>query len=103
MPAGRGTPTPEELAGGSAIANPEGRVPGFGAWLGPTKNALDMEVNPMGHQVDYRQFRNMIPTAQEMKLGEVESVRGKFGVNDFIKEMDAYRPKGEASGSVGLG
>lgn len=96
-------PTPEQLAQAQAQYDTSQRVPGFAAWEGPTTNALGMTVNPQGQSVDYRNFRELLPTQQEMKVGEVTSVRGKFGAQDFFKEMERSRPKGQTSAVAGRG
>lgn len=74
------------------------RVASFGAYGGSTTNALGIDIpEASGHQVDYRQFSRLLPSEQEAKIGAVESVRGSAGVSDYIKEMEASRPKGGAA------
>jgi len=73
------------------------RVASFGAYGGPTTNALGIDIpEASGQQVDYRQFSRLLPSEQQAKVGAVESVRGSSGVSDFIKEMESARPKGNA-------
>ena len=74
------------------------RIAGFGAGNFPTTNALGMQVNEtMGKDVRYDQFANLLPTEQEMKVGEVASIRGDAGVSDWVAEMERSRPKGGGS------
>lgn len=80
------------------------RIAGFGAYFGPTKNALGIEIPEVaGKDVDYRQFSNLLPSEQQMKVGAVESVRGAAGVTDWVEEMERSRPKGGAFGAAGYG
>ncbi|MBA2708299.1 MAG: hypothetical protein H0U59_10910 [Gemmatimonadaceae bacterium] len=72
----------------------------YQAWGGPTTNALGVNLGEevSGQGVDYRKFVNQLaPSEQQMKLGEVESVRGSAGVADWLSEMDRSRPKGTAT------
>jgi len=76
-----------------------GRLPGEGpGWM---QNAQGMQIQGRGDQVRYDKFKDMASTLQEMNLGGVQSVRGKFGINDFVKELERSRPKGSASGKSG--
>lgn len=81
-----------------------GRIASFGAYGGPTTNALGVEVGEVsGQDVDYRQFANLLPSEQDAKIGEIESIRGPSGVTDFVAEMERSRPKGRASGAASFG
>lgn len=82
-----------------------GRTAGFGAYGGPTRNALGVDVGPgvSGAQVDYRQFAKKLPTEQGMFLGGIESVRGASGVTDWTAELERSRPKGRATGAASYG
>lgn len=72
---------------------------GFGAYSGPTTNALGVEIPEVsGKDVDFREFSDLLPTEQGVKLSGIESVRGPSGVNDFAEEMLRSRPKGRARG-----
>ena len=74
-----------------------GDQPLYEAWKGPTVNALGMDRGEevSGQGVDYRKFtQQLTPVQQQMKLGEIESVRGEAGVQDWFAEMDRARPKG---------
>lgn len=81
------------------------RKAGFGAWTGPTTNALGMNVNEIsGKDTNYKQFASLLPTEQEMKVGEVASIRGDAGISDWVAEMERSRPKGGGgSGSLAWG
>lgn len=75
-----------------------GRVASFGAYGGPTTNALGVQVSEVsGGDVDYRKFSKLLPSQQEAKVGAIESVRGPYGVSDWVKEMEMSRPKGDTS------
>lgn len=77
---------------------------GFGAWMGPTTNALGIEIGEVaGKDVDYRKFSKLLPSQQQAKVGAIESVRGGYGVSDWVAEMERSRPKGKATGAVGFG
>lgn len=79
-----------------------GRVASFGNYTGPTTNALGVTVSePTGQKVDYRQFSRLLPSQQQMKLGEISSL-GRYEP-DFIKEMEKSRPKGFATGAASFG
>lgn len=97
--------TPENL---QAISNTlrtsasSGLVPSFGAYSGPTTNALGVTVGePTGQKVDYRNFMRLLPSQQQMKLGEVASI-GRYEP-DFVEEMERSRPKGFATGAASFG
>lgn len=83
----------------------KGRVAGFGAYSGPTTNALGVEINEAsGKDVDFRNFSKMTPSEQQAKFGGIESIRGPFGATDYIAEMERSRPKGgAAAGSAAYG
>lgn len=97
--AGTGPPSTNTLQ--QTYNSTQGNKAGFSAWKGPTTNALGMQVDPQGHKVDYRQWSDMFPSIQEMRLGAVQSV-GKW-LPDYGKELERSRPKGGASGSVSWG
>lgn len=79
-------------------------IAGFGAYGGPTTNAMGVNVAEVtGSDVDYRQFAKLLPSQQEAKIGEVESVRGPWGGGDFIAEMQRSKPKGQAAGVSAYG
>lgn len=72
---------------------------GFGAYNGPTTNALGVEIPEVtGQSTDFRKFAKMLPTEQGIKLSGIESVRGPSGVTDYTEELLRSRPKGRASG-----
>lgn len=78
------------------------QVPAFGEWAGPTTNALGMQITePTGQKVNYSAFMRMLPSQQDMKLAEVESI-GRWAP-DFVKEMEAARPRGGARGPAAFG
>lgn len=79
-----------------------GRTPEFGNYTGPTTNALGVKVSePTGQKVDYRNFSNLLPSQQQMKFGEIESL-GRYSP-DYVKEMEKSRPKGGATGAAAFG
>jgi hypothetical protein len=96
-------PTTAELQQAYDSTSTTGRRPGFGEWTGNVTTRQGVEVNPSGHLENYTNFKNLLPTQQEMRLGAVQQVRGKWGVNDFLAEMERARPKGTVSGAAGLG
>lgn len=100
-----GAPTTEQLQAAydaTDTTTPGGmKRPGFGAWGGPTTNNFGMQVNANGAKEDYRQFSDLLPSQQDMRLAAVESV-GKF-TPDFLAEMQRSRPKGGASGVASYG
>ena len=77
----------------------------FGAYGGPTVNAMGVDIGREveGSQVDYRKFTDLLPSQQQAKVGGVESVRGPWGAGDWIKEMNASRPKGGGAGTAAFG
>ena len=90
-------PTSGDLnAIGAGLQTSGKRIASFGAWNGPTTNALGMTVGePTGNKVDYRQFSNLLPSQQEMKFGAIESIGRPTA--DYTKEMELSRPKGAAN------
>ena len=93
-----GAPTTQQL---QSAYDATGKGPGFGAWQGATTNRLGMTVNPMGQKEDYRQFSNLLPSQQDMRVAAAGSV-GKYEP-DFVKEMQRSRPKGGVSGVAAYG
>lgn len=94
--------TPEALQATSNTLSTSGKVPSFGAWNGPKTNSLGFTPSQAsGQSVNYRQFSNLLPSQQEMKFGEVASI-GRY-IPDYVKEMEASRPKGQATGAAAFG
>lgn len=84
----------QQIASGLSTSGRD--VASFGAYGGPTKNALGVEVPEVsGKDVDYREFTDLLPSEQQAKIGAVESVRGPYGVTDYVEEMERSRPKGQ--------
>lgn len=54
-----------------------------------------------GARNDYRKWRNLLPSQQEMKAGQVEYQGKYFG--DWQEELERNRPKGGYAGSVSYG
>lgn len=98
-------PTQQELQAAYDSTNTQNTAqrPQFGSWGGPTTTKQGVEVNAQGHKENYTNFKNLLPVQQEMRLGAVQGVRGKFGVNDFLAEMERSRPKGTTSGAASYG
>ena len=91
-------PTQQELQAAYDSTNTQNTAtPAFGAWGGPTTTKQGVQVNASGQKENYTNFQNLLPVQQEMRLGAVQGVRGKFGVNDFLAEMERSRPKGSAT------
>lgn len=77
---------------------------GFGAYGGPTTNAQGVQINEVaGKDVDYRSLMKMLPSEQEAKFGSIESVRGPYGVADWLAEVERSRPKGQTQGATAYG
>jgi len=72
-----------------------------GYWSGPTKNALDMEVNPLGHKNQFQKFLNFTPAQQQMNIGAASSV-GRYD-KDYIAEFTKATPRGKSSGGIQYG
>lgn len=84
----------QQIASGLSTSGRD--VASFGAYGGPTRNALGVEVPEVsGKDVDYREFTDLLPSEQQAKIGAVESVRGPYGVTDYVEEMERSRPKGQ--------
>lgn len=92
----------ENLQAISDSLNMQGKAATFGAYGGPTTNALGVEVSqPTGSQVDYRKFKRLLPSQQQMKVGEAESI-GRYAP-DWLGELENSRPRGGATGAASYG
>lgn len=96
-------PTTAELQAAYDTTDTSTAPRGFGAWGGTDTTRQGVKVNPSGHLENYTNFSNLLPTQQEMRLGGVQEIRGKYGVNDFLGEMEKARPKGSAQAAAGYG
>lgn len=96
-------PTTAELQAAYDTTDTSTAPQGFGAWGGTDTTRQGVKVNPSGHLENYTNFSNLLPTQQEMRLGGVQEIRGKYGVNDFLGEMEKARPKGSAQAAAGYG
>lgn len=85
-----------------SLATTGGRRPGFAAYNGPTTNNLGVTVNPSGQKVDYRQFSNLLPAQQEMKVAADATSIGRYEP-DYIQELQKSRPKGAVQGVSSYG
>jgi len=72
-----------------------------GYWSGPTKNALEMNVNPLGHKNQFQKFLNFTPAQQQMNIGAAASV-GRYD-KDYIAEFTKATPRGKSSGGIQYG
>lgn len=101
--ASSGAPSLDQLNAASANlqTNAGQRVPGFQNYAGPTTNNLGMTVQPMGQKDDYRQFSHLLPSQQDMRLGEIKSI-GEWQP-DYLKAMQNARPQGNFTGSAAYG
>jgi hypothetical protein len=72
-----------------------------GYWSGTTKNALGMEVNPLGHKNQFQTFLNFTPAQQQMNIGAASSV-GRYD-KDYIAEFTKATPRGRSSGGIQYG
>jgi hypothetical protein len=72
-----------------------------GYWSGPTKNALDMEINPLGHKNKFQTFLNYTPAQQQMNIGAAASV-GRYD-KDYLAEFTKATPRGRSSGGIQYG
>lgn len=99
----QGAPSTAELQAAYDATNTSGmaKTGTYGAYAGPTTNKFGMKINTQGGQEDYRNFGNLLPSQQDMRLAAVEST-GKW-LPDFLQELQRSRPKGGVAGAASYG